>query len=217
MRYNESMTRLEKIIFAVIVLTFAIGFTLYPQMPRWMASHWNAQGNPDGYTHKFWGLFSIPLMLAILYIVIRYVPGYEDHPFLEQARPYYDDFMLVLTVILAGVYLSAISWNLGARLMIGSGIAVCLGVAYHYLSRMVRRAKRNYVFGIRTPWTMTSKKVWEQTHHRAAALFNAAAILSFAGAFFPSAALYLSILPVIVFSIYLWGYSYALYSTGRSH
>lgn len=212
------MTRVEKIVFSVIVFTFAIGFILYPQMPRWMASHWNLQGNPDGYTDKFWGLFTIPLMLAILYIVIRYVPGYDEHPSLEQVRPYYDDFLLILTVILAGVHMSAISWNLGSRLMMGSVIAICLGIAYHYLARVIRRAKQNYIFGIRTPWTISNKRVWEQTHHRAAALFNIAAVLSIVGAFIPSVALYLSVLPVIAMSVYLWGYSYALYAkAGHRH
>ena len=47
----------------IILVGFAIGIYLYPQMPDMMASHWNAEGIVDGYMSKFWGLFLMPLIL----------------------------------------------------------------------------------------------------------------------------------------------------------
>jgi uncharacterized membrane protein len=44
----------------IILISFAIGAYLYPQMPELMPSHWNGRGDVDGYMPKFWGLFLMP-------------------------------------------------------------------------------------------------------------------------------------------------------------
>lgn len=61
------------IIVGIVLLSFAIGIYFYPQMPEKMASHWNALGQVDGYTSKFWGLFLMPFLsvgLLLLFILI---------------------------------------------------------------------------------------------------------------------------------------------------
>ncbi|MGC9104795.1 MAG: DUF1648 domain-containing protein, partial [Candidatus Methanodesulfokora sp.] len=44
----------EIIILGIILLSFVVSIYFYPQMPEEMASHWNAQGQVDGYLSKFW-------------------------------------------------------------------------------------------------------------------------------------------------------------------
>ena len=56
------MKKSEIIILVIIILSFAVGIYLYPQMPERMASHWNAQDQVDGYMSRFWGLFLMPIM-----------------------------------------------------------------------------------------------------------------------------------------------------------
>ncbi len=46
----------------IVLLFFIIGGYFYPQMPERMVSHWNASGNADDYTSRFWGLFLMPFV-----------------------------------------------------------------------------------------------------------------------------------------------------------
>ncbi|MGB9695117.1 MAG: DUF1648 domain-containing protein, partial [Caldisericaceae bacterium] len=41
------------VILAILALTFIISIVFYPQLPDKVASHWNAQGQVDGYMSKF--------------------------------------------------------------------------------------------------------------------------------------------------------------------
>jgi uncharacterized membrane protein len=50
----------------IILVSFAVGIYFYPQMPDKVVSHWNAQGQPDGYMPKFWGLFLMLILLNFL-------------------------------------------------------------------------------------------------------------------------------------------------------
>jgi len=67
------MRKSEIAISSIILVSFIISIYFYPHMPEKIASHWNAQGQVDGYISKFWGLFLIPFVLvglALLFIAI---------------------------------------------------------------------------------------------------------------------------------------------------
>ena len=68
------MRKSDVTILGIILLSFIIGMYLYPQMPQKMASHWNAQGQVDGYMPKFWGLFLIPFTLVGLFLLFIVIP-----------------------------------------------------------------------------------------------------------------------------------------------
>lgn len=46
------------LIFSIIALCFVLGFYSYYLMPEKMASHWNIEGQVDGYVSKNFGVFS---------------------------------------------------------------------------------------------------------------------------------------------------------------
>ncbi len=59
-------------ILLIIFITFGISLAVRSQMPDQMASHWNAQGQVDGYSNQTTALFLVPGMeigMALLFIV----------------------------------------------------------------------------------------------------------------------------------------------------
>ena len=77
---------------------------------------------------------------------------------------------------------------------------------------MLRKAKRNFFIGIRTPWTLSSDKVWDETHRLGAVLFMISGVLAFIGAFFGgTAAFWLFFAPLMGSAIFLVFSSYVLY------
>jgi uncharacterized membrane protein len=70
-------------------------------------------------------------------------------------------------------------WNLGYdNFDIGMAIMPAICLFFIFLGALMRRAKRNFFIGIRTPWTLSSDTVWEKTHALGSKLFIAAGILS---------------------------------------
>ena len=81
------MRKSEIIIFGIIIITFAIGIYYYPQMPEKLASHWNAQGQVDGYTSKLWGLFLMPIISVGMLLLFILIPRIDPLKSNIQADP----------------------------------------------------------------------------------------------------------------------------------
>jgi uncharacterized membrane protein len=76
---------------------------------------------------------------------------------------------------------------------------------------MMRQAKRNFFIGIRTPWTLSSDRVWDETHRIGSTLFIVSGILALLGAFFADYAVWFILIPVLGSTLFLFVYSYVLY------
>jgi len=64
----------EIIILGIILLSLILSICFYPQMPEKIASHWDAQGQVDGYMLKFWGLLLMPIILIVLALLFVAIP-----------------------------------------------------------------------------------------------------------------------------------------------
>jgi uncharacterized membrane protein len=87
-----------------------------------------------------------------------------------------------------------------------------LGLLFIFIGFLLRRAKRNFFIGIRTPWTLSSDTVWNETHRIGAVLFMISGALAFIGGLFGgTASLWLMFIPIVGSTIFLLIYSYVLY------
>lgn len=206
------MRKSELIVLLVILLSFALGIYLYSQMPERMVSHWNSKGEVDGYLPKFWGLFLMPIIsfgLLLLFILIPKIDPLRAN--IEKFRKYYDGFVVLLIFFLFYIYLLALFWNAGFRFNMSQAIIPAVGIVFYYIGILVEKAKRNWFVGIRTPWTLSSDRVWEDTHKLGGKLFKIAGIIALSGIFLPQYAIWLVILPAVSVTIYTVFYSYFKY------
>ncbi len=206
------MRKSEIIVLGIILLSFAIGIYFYPQMPERVASHWNAQGQVDGYMSKFWGIFLMPFVslgLLLLFILIPKIDPLKKN--IEKFRKYFDGFIVLIIVFLFYIYLLTISWNIGIRFDMGQFLIPALGILFYYAGILVENAKRNWFIGIRTPWTLSSEKVWDKTHKIGGKLFKIAGIIALLGILFQKYALFFVLVPIISVAIYTIVYSYFEY------
>ena len=200
------------IVLGVILLSFIIGIYFYPQMPEKIASHWNAHGQVDGYMSKFWGLFLMPLLSMMLFLLFIAIPKIDPLKHnIEKFREYYDGFVVLIIVYLFYVYLLTIFWNIGIRFSMVQPLAPAMGILFYYIGILIENAKRNWFIGIRTPWTLSSEKVWEKTHKIGGKLFKIAGAFAFIGAFFQRYALFFILVPIILVAAYTIIYSYFEY------
>ena len=202
----------EIIILGIILFSFLFGIYLYPQMPEKIASHWNVQGQVDGYMSKFWGLFLMPLISAGLFLLFIAIPKIDPlKTNIEKFRKYYDGFITLVIIFLFYLYLLTIFWNMGIRFDIIQLLAPAFGILFYYCGILTENAKRNWFIGIRTPWTLSNDAVWDKTHKIGGKLFKISGIVVLFGIFFRNYALFFILVPVILVAIYTIIYSYVEY------
>lgn len=203
---------IQILIIGLILVSFLIGAYLYPYMPEKMASHWDANGSVDGYMPKLWGLFLLPVISAILFLVYMLIPKIDPlKGNIEKFRGHFDVSILLLFVFLFYVHMLTMLWNLSYRFNIIQLLAPAFGLIIYYAGIMMENAKQNWFIGVRTPWTLSSEVVWDKTNKLAGKLFKVAGVLAAMGLIFPKYAIFLILVPVILAAVYPIIYSYQKY------
>jgi uncharacterized membrane protein len=165
----------------------AVGFVaaVYDHLPDPFPTHWNARGEIDGWTHKPWGPFLLPLTvvaIAVIFAVLsrsRHVARFERAFRVMSAAV--TGAMLALTIAMTS---AAMGHGVDVRVV----VPVVLGAMFAVMGNLFGKLTRNPWIGIRTPWTLASDEVWLRTHR-------------FGGKVFV-----LSGLAAIVFALVGWGF-----------
>lgn len=201
------------IIFIILAMIFAGAF-LWNRLSDPMASHWNINDEVDGYTSKFWGVFLMPVLSLGMFLLFLVIPNID--PFkanIAQFRETFNLFILFLFVFLGYVWKLSIAWNLGfTNFKMSTSLLPALGLLLIFIGYTLRKAKRNFFIGIRTPWTLSSDTVWDKTHQLGAVLFIASGALALIGGLFGGAtAFWMLFVPLTGSTLLLVVYSYILY------
>ena len=206
------MRKTEKLVLAVIAVSFVIGIALYPEMPDQMASHWNAAGEVDGYMPKFWGLFLMPLITLGMFLLFITIPRIDPlKANIQKFRGNFDMFILIIIFFMFYIYMLTLFWTMGYRFSMIQLMSPAFAVLFYYAGILMQNAKRNWFIGIRTPWTLSSTKVWDKTHKLGAKMFKVAAVIILAGVVLPNYAIYFILIPILFSAFYLIVYSYREY------
>jgi len=195
----------------IVLLTALASALAYPEMPAEMVTHWGTDG-PDGSMDRTVALAVFPAlalaMLAMFELLPRIDPLGEAITDLEG---YYDLLVVTVVGLLAYVHGVVIAWNLGWEFEIVQALAPAVAVVYFVAGVVIGRVDKNWFVGIRTPWTLSSERVWERTHERGAPLFKLSGLAALGAVALPEYGVYFLVGPVAVSALYLTVYSYLTY------
>ena len=202
------------LVLLMIIGAMLAGLLLWNRLPEQMASHWNINDQVDGYVSRFWGVFMLPLISLGMFLLFLVVPNID--PLKANIAQFREAFNLFITLIIGFmlyIYALTLLWSLGyTSFGMSRAMLPALGLLFIFIGYMLRKAKRNFFIGIRTPWTLSSDKVWDETHRLGAVLFMISGALAFIGAFFGgTTAFWLFFAPLMGSAIFLVIYSYVLY------
>jgi uncharacterized membrane protein len=196
----------------IVIISFGIGIYFYPQMPANVASHWDVNGYVNGYMSKFWGLFLMPVLSFVMFMLLIFIPKMEPlKENLRKFRKYFDIFSLIIILFFFYVYLLTIFWGLGSRFNMSMMMLPAIGILFYVCGVLMENTKRNWFIGIRTPWTLSSDIVWEKTHKIGGLFFKISGILAIIGIFFSNYSLWLVLVPILFSSAFTIIYSYIAY------
>ena len=202
------------VVMIMIVAAILAGLLLWNRLPDQIASHWNINDQVDGYMSKFPGVFMVPLITLGMFLLFLVIPSIDPlKANIAQFREASNLFIVLTVAFMLYIYGLSLAWNLGFTGFRMSGAMLpAIGLLFIFIGFMLRQAKRNFFIGIRTPWTLSSDAVWNETHRIGAVLFMVSGALAFIGAFFGgTTAFWFMFAPIIGSTVFLLIYSYVLY------
>lgn len=158
-------------ILAAIAVVAAYGWVTLPDR---VPVHWNASGQIDRYGSKLEGLLLVPLLAIALYAVLlvapRIDPGRANY---ARFAGSYATMRLAILAFLAVVYAAIVISGAGAPLDVPTVVGLAIGALLVLLGNLMGKVRPNWFVGIRTPWTLSSTRSWDQTHRLGGWLFIA--------------------------------------------
>jgi uncharacterized membrane protein len=208
-------TRTTTILVLLMIITASVaGLMLWNRLPDQMASHWNVNDQVDGYMSKPWGVFMMPLITLGMFVLFLVVPSIDPlKANIAQFREAFNMFIVLIVAFMLYIHALTLAWSLGYDdFKMSTSMLPAMGLLFIFIGFMLRKAKRNFFIGIRTPWTLSSDTVWNKTHQLGAVLFMASGVLAFIGGIFGGmTAFWFLFVPLIGSTLFLLIYSYVLY------
>lgn len=159
------------------ILAFIAAFAVQPMLPEKIAIHWDISGTANGFASSS-AIYLLPAIMLILAIVFWVLPKIEVfQKNLQQAIDAYWVVGIAVQAMLFLLFVVTTLSNLDYQIPITQTILILVGLLFIVLGRLLPRFKRNFLVGIRTPWTLANDTVWDKTHQFGAKMFPAAGVV----------------------------------------
>jgi uncharacterized membrane protein len=162
----------------------AFGLAMMNRLPVRVASHWDLHGAVNGYSSRLALVLLVPLMSVVMAVVLAYVPQLDPK---RRNFPLHAGAYWVVTNVILGflalVHVVLIGINLGWQINLEAVLGLGLGILFIVLGNVLTRVRPNWIFGVRTPWTLSSDLSWRETHRIAGYGFVAAGLVVLITAF----------------------------------
>jgi len=127
--------------------------------------HWNAAGEPNGYGPAWVGFLLTPAITAGLVVLFALIPRIEPRRAnLLRSSAAYMTVATAMLVLMLGVHVAVVLAGAGYSVPITPIIGGGVGLLFMVLGNVMTTVRSNFMFGVRTPWTLTSDLAWDRTH-----------------------------------------------------
>lgn len=199
----------------IIVLMICLSAWAWVQLPAdaSLPVHWNAAGTADRYGGKSEALLLLPAVMVgilLLFSLIRFIDPLRAN--IARSGQAYRAVLLGILFFMAVLHTGAVLSALGYPINIGLLAAPAVGLMFVIMGNYMGKIRRNYMFGVRTPWTLASDLAWNKTHRITGKLFVLSGLLTIGAAFLGSTIAFFtmmaSILGTVIFAMI---YSYSVW------
>ncbi|HVE77326.1 MAG TPA: SdpI family protein [Gemmatimonadaceae bacterium] len=195
---------------ALIAAAFITSTVVFPRLPDTMATHWNLAGEPDGWSSRTVAAFFAPTAMLFVWVLLRWLPTVDPRRAnLADAADVYGYTLDALLLFFLGLHVTMLGEALGWPVSLVTAVPVGIGLLLVLVGVFLPRVRPNYTFGIRTPWTLASDRVWARTHRVGGPVLVVTGLVMGGGALvLPKASFRWLLLPMLVAAAGTVYYSY---------
>lgn len=205
----KNMLIFSGVIFFIALAVTAFAWTKVPADAQ-IPIHWNAQGEVDNYGSKAFGLLIGPGLVFFLSLLLAFIPRMEPRiENLQQSQKAYKVVWVFVVLFMLGLHLITTSAALGKNINMATMMSFAIGVLFMAIGNYMGKIRSNFMFGIRTPWALSSEESWNKTHRLGGRLFFLTGLLVFISAFFQRGDLSFGLLIGGIFVILIVTYAYS--------
>lgn len=171
----------------LIVASIALSLAVYSRLPDRIPVHWGLDGKVDRYGGRLEAATLFPVMMLAIWALMRFLPRIDPRRAnYAKFGDTYDLLVNSLIALLLVMHVAIIGIALGWPVSMGRLVPAVIGLEFIILGNALPRARPNWWFGIRTPWTLSNDRVWMRTHRVGGYLLAGAGVVMMFAAILPS-------------------------------
>lgn len=176
--------------------------------------HWDAAGNVDGDGPAWLAFLLVPVIgigLAGLFAAIPRVEPRRAN--LERSGSAYRTVAIALMVLMVGLQVMLVLAGVGIDVPVALAVGGGVGLLFMVLGNVMTTVRSNFMFGVRTPWTLSSELAWDRTHRLVGRLFVAGGVAMVLASLIGSTQLLVALILgfVVVVLVVAFAYSYRVW------
>ena len=195
----------------VILLPILAGLYLWNKLPEQVPSHWNANGEVDGWSSKPIAVLGMPLLLVAFQWICALGTA-ADPKKANHSEKVMQLILWIIPVISIVMHTLVYMTALGADVAVEMTMPLVIGLVFTIIGNYLPKCKQSYTIGIKIPWTLHSEENWNRTHRFAGRLWVVCGLALMLTGFFGGFWVFLPIVIVMVAAPMV--YSYSLHRKG---
>ena len=193
----------------ITLLPILVGLFYWNQLPDKMATHFDMEGTPNGWSSKWFAIIGIPIFLALVNVLCTILTETDPrrHKYPEKMMKLVYWICPVISWVCAG---TVVSYGLGMEFFNTPRFAsFFVGLLFVVIGNYFPKVKQNYYMGIKLPWTYSDEENWNRTHRMAGKLWVVGGIIILLNVFLGISGLEILvlILMVVIPTVYSWEFS----------
>lgn len=197
----------------LILLPSLVGCVFWNQLPEEIPTHFNLLGQADGYNHKMSAIFGLPTLMLLMHWLLLFIMIKD---------PKSSNISSKIQLLIYGIIpfvscllmISIFGEFLGYSMMSGLLAQIFMGVVMIVIGNYLPKTHRNYIIGIRLPWTLENDENWRKTHRLAGKIWVLGGLLLFLNSFVQLYVYWVFFLTLFFVVIIPSVYSYQLSKSG---
>ncbi len=169
----------------IVVAAVIASAVVYSRLPATIPTHWELSPHPpgtmpqpNGWSSRMVGAWALPVFLVGMWALLRVLPKIDPRGSnYAKFGGAFDGIIVSIMLFMLGMHIFILRAALGYPVAIERVVPVGVGVLLIVIGNLLPRARPNWFVGIRTPWTLSSDRVWEKTHRVGGQVFVAGGIL----------------------------------------
>jgi uncharacterized membrane protein len=194
----------------------AVSAWAWPQIPdgAQVPIHWGIDGRANGWAPKWQGLLLLPAMTGGIALVLAFAPRVDPRSGnIQRSATAYWAIAVAALVLMAVIHVAAVLAATGRSVNIGLIVSLAVGGLFVVVGNFLGKTRSSWIFGIRTPWTLSSELAWTRTHRLGGYLFMLLGVAVIAAALLAPGGVpaFLLLGGVVVLVPLLFAYSYLVW------
>lgn len=205
---------LKKIILTSVItlLPIIVGLIFWNRLPDKVPTHFNLEGEVDGWSSKVFAVFGLPAFLLVMHIVCTIATAFDPKSKNIEGKPL-NLVLWICPMVSAVVAIVTYPTALGYKINVTFIMLVFMSLLFIIIGNYLPKCRPNYTIGIKVPWTLDDEENWNKTHRFAGKLWVVCGIITLVTAFlnipwvFFALILVITVVPIV--------YSYVLYKNKK--